>query len=536
MAAARDVVVIGGGHNGLVAAFYLARAGLRPLVLERRPDPGGLVATEEFHPGFKAPAAFHTLGPIHPSVLKDLGLHRHGLQILDPDPRLFAPAPDGRAVVLHADAGRSARALQAISARDASRYPDFQRALESLGGVLGRILASAPPDIDRPTASDLLGLLGSARRFRRLQRRDQFALFRWAPMAAADLASEFFETEPLRAAIAARGVFGTFLGPWSAGTGAILLLRAALDPVPAGTASFPRGGMGALARALAAAVEAAGGTVRTGAAVARIRVRNGVATGAVLEGGEEIEARAVVSNADPKRTLLGLVDPVQLDPDFVVKMRHYRTPGALAKVHLALAGPPAFTAAKAEGGDPSALLRGRIHIGPEIDYMERAFDASKYGEFSPRPWLEAMIPTLSDPGLAPPGGHVLSVCAHYAPCRLRGADWSARRDALGDAVVKVLAEHAPDLPGLIVGRQVLAPPDIEAAYGTTGGHLFHGEPALDQLFTMRPLLGWARYRTPVKGLYLCGSGTHPGSGVNGLSGANAARAILREIRRRLADR
>jgi phytoene dehydrogenase-like protein len=531
MAAARDVVIIGAGHNGLVAAFYLARAGLRPLLLERRPAPGGLVATEEFHPGFKAPAVFHTLGPLHPAILEDLGLDRHGLQILDPDPRLFAPGADGRAVILHADAGRTAGALRAISTRDAERYPDFHRALASLGGVLGRVLTAIPPDIDRPTVSDLVGLLGSVRRFRRLRRKDQFALFRWAPMAAADLASEFFETETLRAAIAARGVFGTCLGPWSAGTGAVLLLRAALDPEPAGTATFPRGGMEALARALAAAVEAAGGVIRTGAAVTRIRVRSGAATGVVLEGGEEIEARAVVSNADPKRTLLGLVDPVQLDPDFVVKMRNYRAPGALAKVHLALAGPPAFSAARAAGGDPSALLRGRIHIGPEIDYMERAFDASKYGEFSPRPWLEAMIPTLSDPGLAPPGGHVLSVAAHYAPYRLRGADWSARRDALGDAVVRVLAEYAPDLPGLVVGRQVLVPPDIEAAFGATGGHVFHGEPALDQLFTMRPLLGWARYRTPVKGLFLCGSGTHPGSGVNGLSGANAARAILRDLRR-----
>jgi phytoene dehydrogenase-like protein len=531
MAAARDVVIIGAGHNGLVTAFYLARAGLRPLILERRPVPGGLVATEEFHPGFKAPGVFHTLGPIHPDILRDMALDRHGLQILDPDPRLFAPGPDGRAVVLHADAEKSARSLQAISAKDAARYPDFQRALGSLGDVLGRVVAMVPPDIDRPTMSDLWGLLGAGRRFRALKRQDMFALFRWAPMAAADLASEFFETELLRAAVAARGVFGTFLGPWSAGTGAVLLLRAATDAAPAGTASFPRGGMGALAQAMAAAVTAAGGEIRTGAEVERIRVRGGAASGVVLKSGEEIEARTVISNADPKRTLLGLVDPVQLDPDFVVKVRNYRTPGALAKVNLALDGLPSFTAARNAGGDPKTLLAGRIHIGAEIDEMERAFDASKYGEFSPRPFLEAVIPTLSDPTLAPAGRHVLSVCAQYAPYRLRGADWSARRDALGDAVVTVLSEYAPDLPGLVAGRQVLAPPDIEAIYGPTGGHVFHGEPALDQLFTMRPLLGWARHRTPVKGLYLCGSGTHPGSGVNGLSGANAARAILKDVRR-----
>ena len=531
MAAARDLVIIGAGHNGLVAAYYLARAGLRPLLLERRSVPGGLVATEEFHPGFKAPGVFQTLGPIHPDILRDMGLEKHGLQILDPDPRLFAPGADGRAIVLHADAERSARSLQAISAKDAVRYPEFQRSLESIGRVLGPLLTMVPPDIDRPTASDLMRLLGAGRRFRALQRKDMFALFRWAPMAAADLASEFFETELLRAVVAARGVFGTSLGPWSAGTGAVLLLRAATDPAPAGSASFPRGGMGALARAMTAAVEAAGGTVRTGAEVERIRVRDGVATGVVLKSGEEIEARTVVSNADPKRTLLGLVDPVQLDPDFVVKLGHFRTPGALARINLALDGLPSFTAARGTGADPKTVLAGRIHIGAEIDELERAFDASKYGEFSPRPFLEAVLPTLADPTLAPAGKHVLAVSAQYAPYRLRGADWSARRDALGDAVVRVLADYAPDLPGLITARQVLAPPDIESIYGPTGGHIFHGEPALDQLFTMRPLLGWARYRTPIRGLFLCGSGTHPGSAVNGLSGANAARAILKEVRR-----
>jgi phytoene dehydrogenase-like protein len=304
-----------------------------------------------------------------------------------------------------------------------------------------------------------------------------------------------------------------------------LLLHAAADPHPAGPAAFPRGSMGALTNALAEAAKAAGAQIRTGADVAQVIVKDGVARGVLLKSGEEIAAAAVVSNADPRNTLLSMVDPMHLGPDFVSKLQHYRCRGTTAKVNLALASAPKFAALA--GSSDQAV---RIHIGPEVDYLERAFDASKYGRVAEHPYLDVSIPSLFDASLAPAGKHVMSVIVHFAPYQLRDGDWDGQREALGDAAVKTLAAYAPGLPGTIEGRQVLTPLDLETRFGLTGGQIFHGELALDQLFTMRPLLGWARYRTPVEGLYLCGSGTHPGNGLTGASGANAAREIIKNLR------
>jgi phytoene dehydrogenase-like protein len=287
------------------------------------------------------------------------------------------------------------------------------------------------------------------------------------------------------------------------------------------------GGLGALTAAMAAAAKEAGAEIRTSCEVVSIKVKDGSAAGVVLANGDEIDARTVVSNADPKRTLLGLVDAQYLEPSFLQKLQHYRMNGTVAKVNLALGGLPKF---KGASGD-AALLSGRVQVSPDIDYLERAFDASKYGQFSPHPYLEAVIPTLWDQSLAPPGKHVMSVYMQYAPFHLRDTDWDSQRDVLGDVVVKTLAEYAPDVPELVEAREVITPKDLEQTYGLTGGHIFHGELALDQLFTMRPLLNWARYRTPIKNLYLCGSGTHPGTGVRGASGANAAREILKDLRK-----
>jgi phytoene dehydrogenase-like protein len=347
-------------------------------------------------------------------------------------------------------------------------------------------------------------------------------------MAVADLASEWFENELLRATIAARGIFGTFLGPWSAGSSATLLLRSAIDGNPAGPSNFVIGGTGALTAAMAAAVKEAGVEIRTACEVSRIQVNDGMATGVVLSNGDEINARTVISNADPKRTLLGMVEPHHLQPSFLQRLQHYRMNGTVAKVNLALNGLPTF---KGVNGNATVALSGRIQISPEVDYLERAFDASKYGEFSQRPYLEATIPTLSDPALAPVGKHVMSVYMQYAPYKLRNSDWDSQREALGTVVVKTLAEYASNLPDLVEAVEVITPKDLEQTYGLTGGHIFHGELALDQLFTMRPLLDWAQYRTPIKGLYLCGSGTHPGTGLNGVSGANAAREIVKDLRK-----
>jgi phytoene dehydrogenase-like protein len=348
-------------------------------------------------------------------------------------------------------------------------------------------------------------------------------------MAVADFVAEFFETDLLRAAVAARGIFGASLGPWSAGSTALLLLRAAADPHPVGNSAYPRGGMGALTAAMAAAAKEAGAEIRTNAEVAQILVKHGAVTGVALATGEEISAKAVVSGADPRRTLLGLLDPVHLPPSFVVKMLNFRSNGVAAKINVALDALPAFTALK-QSSDGNTALAGRIHIGPGIDYLERAFDDSKYGEFSRAPFLDISIPSILDNSLAPAGKHVMSIYMQFAPSKLKAGDWTQQRDSLRDTVIKTLAQYAPDFPSKILAVQTLTPQDLEFTYGLTGGHPFHGELALDQIFTMRPLLGWARYATPVKGLYLCGNGTHPGNGVTGASGHNAAREILKHLR------
>jgi phytoene dehydrogenase-like protein len=523
----RDIVIIGGGHNGLVTAFYLAKAGYKPLVIERSAQVGGAAVTDEFHSGFRCSTLAHAAGPILPSVLKDMQLEKHGLRLITPEVCVTALSPDGRALSLYQDVGKSAQEIAAFSKKDAAKYPEFAQSLGKIGKVIGEALATTPPDIDHPSSGDLWSMLKTGRAIRKLGKRDMFRLLRWGPMAVADFASEYFETELLRAVIAARGVFGTFLGPWSAGSALVLLIRAAGDPHPAGSATLAAGGMGAVTQAMASAAKAAGAEIRTGAEIIEIRVQNGAATGVLLSTGEEIHAKAVVSNADPKRTLLKLTDPTHLSPDFVQRLQHYRGNGTVAKVNLALSGLPTFTALKNGDAGP---LNGRIHIGNEIDYLERAFDESKYGNFSRQPYLEATIPSLTDPTLAPEGKHVMSIYMQYAPYKLKG-DWEEQRKALGQTVVQTLAQYAPNLPELILTHQIITPLDLEEKYGLTGGQIFHGELALDQFFTMRPLLDWARYRTPVEKLFLCGSGTHPGAGLTGGSGTNAAREILKELKK-----
>ncbi len=527
MAETRDVIIIGGGHNGLVTAFYLAKAGFKPLVLERHEQVGGAAVTEEFHPGFRCSTLAHSAGPLLPEIVRDMQLERHGLRLITPEAGVTALSPDGRALVLYNDVKRAALEIGKFSQKDAAEYPEFQPSLQKIGRVISEALKLTPPNIDDPSGSDLWAMLQTGRSLRKLGKKDMYRVLRWGPMAVADLVAEFFETELLRAVVAARGIFGTALGPWSAGSSLVLLIRAAGDSHPAGSACFAAGGIGAVTQAMAAAAKEAGAEIRCGAEVKEVRVRNGAASGVALANGEEITAKAVISNADPRRTLLKLVDPTHLTPDFVMKLQNYRMPGTVAKMNLALSALPRFTALN---GNNSAL-GGRIHIGPEIDYLERAFDESKYGNFSSRPYLEVAIPSFTDPSLAPAGKHVMSVYMQYAPFKLKEADWDSQRDALGNTVVKTLSEYAPGLPELVEDGQIITPKDLEETYGLTGGHIFHGELALDQFFTMRPLLDWARYRTPIQNLYLCGSGTHPGAGLTGGSGFNAAREILKRVRR-----
>lgn len=526
------VVVIGGGHNALVTAFYLAKGGFKPIVLERREIVGGGAITEEFHPGFRASTLAHALGPLRADIAADMELEKYGYHELRPDPRVFAPAPDGKALLFYDDPARTAANIARYSTKDGARYMNFAAALEQLFPVLQQIISITPPAIDAPSPEDFWNLLKTGRGIRSLGKKGIFDLLRWGPMAVADLVAEFFETELLRAVIAARGIFGTALGPWSAGSAAVFLLRAAADANPVGSASQCRNGLGAFALALAESARKAGAEIRVNAEVRHIQIKNGAIAGVVLKNGEEIRTGAVVSGVDPKRTFFDLVDPSQLDPTFAQRIRNIRAKGTAAKVHFAVRHLPSFPALTEELASEGVLkaLSGRIHIGPEIDYLERAFDASKYGEFSSALYLDVTIPTLLDPSLAPEGSHVMSVHVQYAPYTLKEGNWDEQRGQLGEAVVKTLAAYSPEFPRLIEGAQVITPKDLEDVYGFTGGHIFHGELALDQLFTMRPVLDWARYQTPIRGLFLCGSGTHPGNGLTGASGANAAREIIHALR------
>ena len=531
-----DVVVIGAGHNALVTAAYLAKGGLRTLVLERRDRLGGAVDTTQLAKGIRVPTLAHTVGRLRPSVQKDLGLSRHGLSLVAPEVRVFAPSPEGSAITLWGDAGRTAVEFRmrsaGISARDAEAYLAFDRRVRSLGRFLDDFGRSTPPDIESPGLADAIAALRLGRSFKGLGRDGSRTVLRVLPMAAADFVAESFESVELRAALAWRGVRFGAVGPWSAGTAAMLLMDGAgNDGGAAGETVFAKGGPRALAAALVAAAYEAGADVRTGADVTSITSRDGVATGVALANGEEIQARAVVSGADPKRTLVDLVDPVALGPSLGWRAGNIRTPGVVAKVNLALRRLPKFTAA----ADDETLLRGRIVVAPSIDAMERAFDATKYGRWSDQPILEATIPSLLDPSLvdgARAGAHVMSVIAQYAPYSLREGDWSTASEQFGDAVVDVLESVAPGIRKLVTHRQVITPPDLERDYGLTGGHPFHAEAGLDQFFLWRPLLGHARYRIALERLYLCGSGAHPGGGITGGPGQNAAREILSDLRRR----
>ena len=517
-----DAIIIGAGHNGLVAAYYLAKAGRRPLVLERQPYVGGGAVTTEIHPGFRCPSLSHEI-LLDETVVSDLNLTKHGVEFIPLPALACAPSANDGALVLHDDVASSVTSLRSVNQRDAEAYAAFRAAIAQLAMVIGTTFDSAPPDIDEPSASDMWNLLKTGRRFRGLGKRDGYRLLRWLSMPVGDLMAEWFENDRLKALLAGPGVSGTMLGPRSAGSSMVLLLREASRLRAGGKSLRARGGPGAVTQALARAARDAGAEIRTDVTIERIVVSNDRVTG-VVANGQTMSCATVVSGLDPRTTFLALVDPAELAPDFTTKVRNYRASGTVAKVNLALASLPVFHGI----ADPKAIA-GRIHIGPDLDYLERAFDCVKYGNVSAAPWLDITIPSIADTELTPRGAHVASIYTHYSPFALRGGDWAMAKDVLLSNTLEALEAHAPGVRSLVVAADVVTPPELQSRLGLSGGHMFHGELALDQLFTMRPLLGHANYDSPIRGLHLCGAGTHPGGFMTGTSGRLAARAVLRQV-------
>jgi phytoene dehydrogenase-like protein len=518
-----DAVVIGGGHNGLVAAAYLARAGKSAVVLERRHVLGGAAVTEEVFPGFRYSEASYVVSLLRPEIIRELELPKHGFELLPLD-GTFTPLEDDYLWRTN-DHAQTMRELRRWSLSDAEAYEEYGLLMADMGRFIKPVLSVIPPDPGRIDIREWLSLVGLLRSFRELPRRHQAVFIQLMTNSAADFLSRWFETDPLISTVAASGVIGTYQGIRSPGT-AYVLLHHYMGEIDGAFRAWgiPRGGTGGVSEAIASAARARGAEIRTEAPVARIEVRGGKATGVVLESGEEIAADAVLSSADVRQTFFRMLEPGTLDPSVEDAVRRYKFRGSSGKVNLALDALPDFTCLPGEGEH----LRGAVTISPSVDYMERAYDDAKYGRFSRRPFVDIVIPTLVDPSMAPPGKHVMSCFVQYAPYHLEnGAVWDdAMRESFGDAVVDAIATFAPNLPNLILHRQVLTPLDLETMFGLSEGNIFQGELSLEQLFWTRPVPGWARFRTPVRNLWLCGSSVHPGGGIMGAPGRLAALEVL----------
>jgi phytoene dehydrogenase-like protein len=521
-----DVIIVGGGHNGLVCAAYLARAGRKVLVLERRELLGGCSVTEEIWPGYRVSTAAYLTSLLQERIVRELELEQHGYHVDAKDPAFFSAFPDGRHFFMWQDRDRTLAEIAKFSRRDAEAYPAYEDQIERLSRVVENLLLTTPPQYPPARASDLLDYMHVAALAARLSNRDLVALVKIFTQSAADFLDEWFESPEVKVTLATDGVIGANGGPRSPGTAYILLHHCMGGLVGVrGLWGFVRGGMGAVSEAIASAARGYGAITRTNAAVHKILVRGGRACGVVLENGDEIQAKAVASNLDPRATFLRLVDAQHLPDDFVSAIGKFRSEGTSCKINLALTGLPEFLALP---GAPGPQHKATMHICPSIDYVERAWDDAKYGRPSGRPLLELTIPTMYDPSLAPPGRHIMGIFLQYAPYTLREGTWDELREPFGDRVIDLIAEYAPNIRQIVEHRQVLTPLDLEQRFGITGGNIFHGEMSLDQMFVMRPVAGWARYRTPVRGLYLCGSGAHPGGGVMGAPGYNAAREMLKD--------
>ena len=528
MAERFDAIVVGAGHNGLVCACYLAAGGARTLVVERRSMVGGACVTEEIFPGFHFSTTSYVCSLLRPRIIRELALERHGFELLRYDPAIFVPLEDGRSLALWQDAHRTREEIRKFSEKDVRAYEEVEGLFHRVARFVTPLLDEIPPDPAALEPRNLWRLLSLAGRARGLGRRDLHALLRLMSSSAQDFLDEHFESEPLKSAFGAFAVIGAAAGPRTPGTAYVLLhhVIGGTDSHGEGSWGFVRGGMGTVTRALAEVARGRGVRVRTGAPVERIRVRDGRALGVRLASGEEIDAPVVISNADPQRTFLSLVEEREVDPGYLAAIRNFRISGSSSKVNLALSGLPEFTCCPGPG--PSAAHTGATEIASSLRNLEDGWDACKNGRIAERPFCELVFPTTYDSALAPAGRHILSVFVQYTPYELAEGTWETRREELGDRVVETIARHAPGLRDLILHRQVLTPVDLEREYGLTRGNIFHGDLTPGQLFCMRPVPGYADYRTAVRGLYLCGAGAHPGGGVMGAAGRNASGQVLHD--------
>ena len=520
-----DAIIIGGGHNGLVTAAYLARAGRKVLVLERRELVGGCAVTEELWPGYRVSTASYLTSLLQEKVIRDLELEKYGYKVDAKDPAFFSPFPDGRCMFMWQDAAKTLDEISKFSKKDAERFPAYEEHLEKLAVVVESLLLTTPPEFPPQGFSDMAEWLKLTGRLRGLSRKELVGLVKIFTQSAADMLDDWFESEELKVTLATDGVIGANGGPKSAGT-AYILMHHCMGGLAGkrGLWGFVRGGMGAVSEAIAASARSKGAEIRCNAHVQQILVRDGRAAGVVLQNGEEITAPIIASNLDPIITFLRLIEERHLPGDFVQQMRRYRSEGTSCKINLALNGLPDF---RVLPGTPGPQHRATMHICPSIEYVERAWDDAKYGKPSQKPLLEMTIPTTYDSSLAPQGKHIMGIFLQYAPYTLKGTTWDQEREPFFQRILGLIEEYAPNIRNIIDHAQILTPYDLEQRFHITGGNIFHGEMSLDQMFVMRPLAGWARYKTPIKGLYLCGSGAHPGGGVMGAPGHNAAREILR---------
>lgn len=522
-----DAIIIGGGHNGLVNAAYLARAGLKTLVLEQRHVLGGAAVTEEIYPGFKFTVFSYVVSLLRPEIIRDLNLPKHGLTIL-PLESTLTPLPDGRFIYRDGDPYATYRNIQQFSRRDADTYKEYGHMMYFMAKAVKYVLGVVPSDPTSLNPFELLKLLEMAKHFLNIGEEQFYTLVKLMTMSSADFLEEWFETDPLIATLSASGIIGTFLGPRSPGTAYVLLHHYMGEIDGAYRAwGFAKGGTGAISNAIASAARELGAEIRAEAPVAEVIHRNGRAVGVALQSGEEIYARTVVSSLDPKLTFLNMIGAQHLPGDLVEDIHNFNIRGSSGKVNLALDALPDLGVWRGAGPH----MRGAISISPSVDYIERAYDAAKYGDIPKDPYIDIIFPSAIDPDMAPPGKHVMSCFVQYAPYQLREGNWEQRREEFGDNVVNTLAKFFPNIKKHILHRQVITPWDIEQKIGISQGNIFQGELSLSQLFFLRPAPGWAKFRTPIKNYYQCGSGTHPGGGITGAPGRLAALEILKDLGR-----